>query len=192
MHRRLAAPPPTLVCATPAISVCLCSPCPYRLMRRACATDTNLFRSCCCPQSLSGGNKRKLSVAIAMIGKPPIVFMDGAFSRLDRVLVARPCRACSPGVLRLMCCACLEWPGGHHVSMLTEPSTGMDPVNKRFMWEVRCRALSTAEWSGLPPLLRRPLARTPGPNGGHLLSCVGWLWWPMGVVGDCKDLHRTA
>jgi|EP01047_Picozoa_sp_COSAG01_P000783 ATP-binding cassette subfamily A (ABC1) protein 3 len=25
---------------------------------------------------LSGGNKRKLSVAIAMIGKPPIVFMD--------------------------------------------------------------------------------------------------------------------
>jgi ATP-binding cassette subfamily A (ABC1) protein 3 len=41
----------------------------------------------------SGGNKRKLSVAIAMIGDPSIVFLD-------------------------------------------EPSTGMDPVARRFMWEV--------------------------------------------------------
>ncbi|KAF1315573.1 Abc transporter a family member 1, partial [Globisporangium splendens] len=43
--------------------------------------------------SLSGGNKRKLSVAIAMIGNPQIIFLD-------------------------------------------EPSTGMDPVSRRFMWEV--------------------------------------------------------
>uniref|UniRef100_A0AAV1TLF6 ABC transporter domain-containing protein n=1 Tax=Peronospora matthiolae TaxID=2874970 RepID=A0AAV1TLF6_9STRA len=43
--------------------------------------------------SLSGGNKRKLSVAIAMIGDPRIVFLD-------------------------------------------EPSTGMDPVSRRFMWDV--------------------------------------------------------
>ncbi|XP_010279593.1 PREDICTED: ABC transporter A family member 1 [Nelumbo nucifera] len=49
--------------------------------------------------SLSGGNKRKLSVAIAMIGNPPIVILD-------------------------------------------EPSTGMDPIAKRFMWEVISR-LST-------------------------------------------------
>ena len=41
----------------------------------------------------SGGNKRKLSVAIAMIGEPLIVFLD-------------------------------------------EPSTGMDPVAKRYMWEI--------------------------------------------------------
>jgi ATP-binding cassette, subfamily A (ABC1), member 3 len=41
----------------------------------------------------SGGNKRKLSVAIAMIGEPSIVFLD-------------------------------------------EPSTGMDPVARRFMWEI--------------------------------------------------------
>ena len=45
---------------------------------------------------LSGGNKRKLSVAMAMIGNPPIVFMD-------------------------------------------EPSTGMDPKAKRFMWNVISR-----------------------------------------------------
>ncbi|DAZ97518.1 TPA: hypothetical protein N0F65_009786 [Lagenidium giganteum] len=43
--------------------------------------------------TLSGGNKRKLSVAIALIGSPPIIFLD-------------------------------------------EPSTGMDPVSRRFMWNV--------------------------------------------------------
>jgi len=41
--------------------------------------------------SYSGGNKRKLSTAIALVGNPPIVFLD-------------------------------------------EPSTGMDPVSRRFMW----------------------------------------------------------
>lgn len=44
----------------------------------------------------SGGNKRKLSVAIAMLGNPPIVFLD-------------------------------------------EPSTGMDPGARRFMWDVISR-----------------------------------------------------
>ena len=43
--------------------------------------------------SLSGGNKRKLSVAMAMLGNPPVVFLD-------------------------------------------EPSSGMDPKARRFMWEV--------------------------------------------------------
>jgi len=41
----------------------------------------------------SGGNKRKLSLAIALIGNPELVFLD-------------------------------------------EPSTGMDPVSRRFMWNV--------------------------------------------------------
>lgn len=43
--------------------------------------------------SLSGGNKRKLSVAMAMLGNPPVVFLD-------------------------------------------EPSAGMDPKARRFMWEI--------------------------------------------------------
>ncbi len=43
--------------------------------------------------NLSGGNKRKLSVAIALIGNPPIIFLD-------------------------------------------EPSNGMDPEARRFMWAV--------------------------------------------------------
>jgi len=49
--------------------------------------------------SLSGGNKRKLCVAIALIGDPPLVFLD-------------------------------------------EPSTGMDPQAKRFMWGVVNRVAS--------------------------------------------------
>ena len=51
--------------------------------------------------SCSGGNKRKLSTAIALMGDPPIVFLD-------------------------------------------EPTTGMDPVAKRMLWE----ALSKVRDSG--------------------------------------------
>ena len=43
--------------------------------------------------TLSGGNKRKLSVAMAIIGNPPIILLD-------------------------------------------EPSAGMDPGARRFMWQV--------------------------------------------------------
>ena len=46
--------------------------------------------------NLSGGNKRKLSVAIALIGDPQLIFLD-------------------------------------------EPSTGMDPVARRFMWNIISR-----------------------------------------------------
>jgi ATP-binding cassette subfamily A (ABC1) protein 3 len=49
--------------------------------------------------TLSGGNKRKLSVAIALIGAPRVVVLD-------------------------------------------EPSTGMDPVARRFMWDVISRAVT--------------------------------------------------
>ena len=42
---------------------------------------------------LSGGNRRKLSVAMALIGNPPLIFLD-------------------------------------------EPSTGVDPQAKRFMWNI--------------------------------------------------------
>jgi ATP-binding cassette subfamily A (ABC1) protein 3 len=44
----------------------------------------------------SGGNKRKLSTAISLVGDPPVVFLD-------------------------------------------EPTTGMDPVAKRLLWNALCR-----------------------------------------------------
>ena len=48
------------------------------------------YRVC---ESYSGGNKRKLSVAVALVGSPAVVLMD-------------------------------------------EPSTGMDPGAKRFLWDL--------------------------------------------------------
>jgi ATP-binding cassette, subfamily A (ABC1), member 3 len=54
----------------------------------------------------SGGNKRKLSVAIAMLGNPSIVFLD-------------------------------------------EPSTGMDPQARRFMWNVISRIATKRKQSSI-------------------------------------------
>lgn len=54
----------------------------------------------------SGGNKRKLSVANAMIGNPPIVFLD-------------------------------------------EPSTGIDPKARRFMWGVISRIATERKKSSI-------------------------------------------
>ena len=51
---------------------------------------TMFCRAC---ESYSGGNKRKLSVAVALVGEPPVVMLD-------------------------------------------EPSTGMDPGAKRFLWDI--------------------------------------------------------
>jgi ATP-binding cassette, subfamily A (ABC1), member 3 len=59
-----------------------------------------------CSKNLSGGNRRKLSVAIAMIGNPSIVFLD-------------------------------------------EPSTGMDPEARRFMWDVISRITTRRKLSSI-------------------------------------------
>ena len=50
--------------------------------------------------SYSGGNKRKLSLAIALVGSPAVVFLD-------------------------------------------EPSSGMDPVSRRHMWDIITRERSS-------------------------------------------------
>eukprot|EP01084_Bolivina_argentea_P142149 249724_1 len=67
----------------------------------------------------SGGNKRKLSVAVSMIGNPPVIFLD-------------------------------------------EPSTGMDPVSRRHMWEFisttmagRCVILTTHSMEECEALCKR-------------------------------------
>jgi ATP-binding cassette, subfamily A (ABC1), member 3 len=55
---------------------------------------------------LSGGNKRKLQVAMAMLGNPKVIFLD-------------------------------------------EPSTGMDPVARRFMWDVISRVATQKKQSSI-------------------------------------------
>merc|ERR1711902_338269 len=80
----------------------------------------------------SGGNKRKLSVAVAMIGNPPIVFLD-------------------------------------------EPSTGMDPMARRSMWQFiretmngRCVILTTHSMEECEALCHRLCIMTAGQ-----LRCLG-------------------
>lgn len=80
----------------------------------------------------SGGNKRKLSVAVAMIGNPPVIFLD-------------------------------------------EPSTGMDPVSRRFMWEFisttmsgRCVILTTHSMEECEALCNRVGIMVNGQ-----LKCIG-------------------
>ena len=48
----------------------------------------------------SGGNKRKLSTAIALVGNPSVIFLD-------------------------------------------EPTTGMDPMARRFLWDTLCSIRET-------------------------------------------------
>lgn len=55
---------------------------------------------------MSGGNKRKLSVAMALIGNPPVLLLD-------------------------------------------EPSAGMDPEARRFMWSILAKISQKSKQSGV-------------------------------------------
>jgi ABC-type multidrug transport system ATPase subunit len=65
----------------------------------------------------SGGNKRKLSLALALVGRPPIMMLDGV-------------------------CVCVPTQRGagrradRASARRAEPSSGMDPVSRRKMWSV--------------------------------------------------------
>ncbi|RHY28486.1 hypothetical protein DYB32_005940 [Aphanomyces invadans] len=101
--------------------------------------------------TLSGGNKRKLSVAIAMIGSPPIIFLD-------------------------------------------EPSTGMDPVSRRFMWDVIADISTRSKESTILLTTHsmeecEALCTRVGIMVGGRLRCVGSIQHLKHRFGDGLMLH---
>ncbi|CAK4248260.1 unnamed protein product [Aphanomyces euteiches] len=101
--------------------------------------------------TLSGGNKRKLSVAIAMIGSPPIIFLD-------------------------------------------EPSTGMDPVSRRFMWDVIADISTRSKESTILLTTHsmeecEALCTRVGIMVGGRLRCVGSIQHLKNRFGDGLMLH---
>lgn len=72
--------------------------------------------------SYSGGNKRKLSVAVAMIGNPQVVLL---VSRFEQCLF----RCDGPHEMQPYSLPCQP-----HTNTQDEPSTGMDPRAKRNLW----------------------------------------------------------
>jgi ABC-type multidrug transport system ATPase subunit len=85
--------------------------------------------------SLSGGNKRKLSVAVAMVGDPPLMFLD-------------------------------------------EPSTGVDPVARRFLWRTIARVATERKQTSIILTTHsmeecEALSRRVGIMVGGRLRCLG-------------------
>ncbi|ETV67436.1 hypothetical protein H257_16318 [Aphanomyces astaci] len=101
--------------------------------------------------TLSGGNKRKLSVAIALIGSPPIIFLD-------------------------------------------EPSTGMDPVSRRFMWDVIADISTRSKESTILLTTHsmeecEALCSRVGIMVGGSLSCLGSIQHLKNRFGDGMMMH---
>ena len=88
-------------------------------------------------ETYSGGNKRKLSVAVALVGDPPVVLLD-------------------------------------------EPSTGMDPGAKRFLWSI-IRSQVIERGATLPC--------TPLSGHAHLLRPMQTIAWEDNAI-TC--ILRTA
>ncbi len=103
--------------------------------------------------NLSGGNKRKLSVAIAMLGEPILLFLD-------------------------------------------EPSTGMDPVSRRFMWDLLLQVSVESRQSTILLTTHsmeecEALCNRVGIMAGGQLRCFGTLphlktRFGEGYLLDCK------
>ena len=111
--------------------------------------------------SYSGGNRRKLSVAVALLGAPALVLLDEPSTGMDPGakrflwdLIRR--QAVDRGALGIgFLTAGMRGPGGAlsisgfqalkgpdptpvtlRNTLLDEPSTGMDPGAKRFLWDL--------------------------------------------------------
>eukprot|EP00457_Paulinella_chromatophora_P000191 gb/GEZN01000191.1/.p1 GENE.gb/GEZN01000191.1/~~gb/GEZN01000191.1/.p1 ORF type:complete len:1907 (-),score=328.53 gb/GEZN01000191.1/:145-5865(-) len=102
-------------------------------------------------RTYSGGNKRKLSVAVALIGDPPAVFLD-------------------------------------------EPSTGIDPVSRRFMWDFisqtmahRAVMLTTHSMEECEALCTRI-----GIIGNGELQCIGSAQHLKGRFGETVQIEVST
>ena len=89
------------------------------------AVTCPVCRTC---DSYSGGNKRKLSVAIALVGNPPVVLAD-------------------------------------------EPSTGVDPSAKRFLWGIIQKQLIDSGKHSVHGMARSFALRREAPCSSRLLAC---------------------
>lgn len=94
---------------------------------------------CSVCESYSGGMKRKLSVAVALVGEPPVVMLD-------------------------------------------EPSTGMDPGAKRFLWDI-LRAQVIDRGGALT------LGEFPSPDTSQNWSHI---CFPEGATGPHLHLHTPS
>lgn len=84
--------------------------------------------------SYSGGNKRKLSTAISLIGNPQIIFLVSWFIPSDK----------AQSVWIRVQVYCMIWQNTestisvsfikHLIYLQDEPTTGMDPRARRFLW----------------------------------------------------------
>lgn len=90
-----------------------------------CLTQVDLHEKLTCrTKALSGGQKRKLSVALAFIGAPRIVFLDEPTSGANLVMAARSTRGCYPAIPAMALSAPMTWPAARHGPVREAPHMG--------------------------------------------------------------------
>ena len=98
----------------------------------------SLHPSSSLPPSCSGGNRRKLSTAIALVGSPPIVFLVSCITVMSSSPSCHHHRHVIFTVMSFL-------PSCHHHRHVIftgschptqdEPTTGMDPTTRRNLWD---------------------------------------------------------
>lgn len=80
--------------------------------------------------SFSGGMKRRLSVAVSLIGNPAVVYLDGEHARTYMW------NYFASAVSHAISCLSLTMRALLVVGLHAEPTTGMDAVSRRHVWNL--------------------------------------------------------